>query len=138
VISALPNLHIEPTTVPSVTAATKPLQDSTWAILLHGKLTRASRRWSMAHELKHILDHPFETILYARPQGSRDLAQDTCEYFAACLLMPARWVRLAWRTGMHDPRALARHFGVPPYAAVVRLLQLGLIPPTSRHLTREA
>lgn len=90
----------------------------------------------MAHELKHILDHPFVTILYARHPP--ELAHEVCEYFAACLLMPRRWVRAAWAEGVRDERALARRFGVTVEALRVRLLQLGLIEPTALCLTREA
>ena len=30
-----------------------------WLILLNGAVSRGRQRWSLAHELKHILDHPF-------------------------------------------------------------------------------
>ena len=94
------------------------------------------QRFSLAHELKHILDHPFETILYAR--GSTTLAEQTCDYFAACLLMPRRWLRRAWSEGMCDANSLARRFGVTPQAIKVRLLQVGLIEPTALCLAKEA
>jgi predicted transcriptional regulator len=37
-----------------------------------------------------------------------------CDYFAACLLMPRRWLRQAWSEGMRDVPGLARRFGVTP------------------------
>jgi Zn-dependent peptidase ImmA (M78 family) len=52
--------------------------------------------------------------------------------------MPRRWIYHAWRTGTRDVHVLARRFGVTPQAVRVRLLQVGLIEPTSGYLTKEA
>jgi Zn-dependent peptidase ImmA (M78 family) len=75
-----------------------------WLILLNAADSRGRQRFSLAHELKHILDHPFVTILYARWGESTDQAEQACDYFASCLLMPSRWLRQAWAEGMRDVR----------------------------------
>lgn len=88
----------------------------------------------MAHELKHILDHPFVTVLYPHPSKCSEVAEQACDYFAACMLMPKRWIRQAWAEGTRDATVLSRRFGVSPQAVKIRLLQVGLIEPTSRYL----
>jgi Zn-dependent peptidase ImmA (M78 family) len=65
-------------------------------------------------------------------------AEQVCDYFAACLLMPRRWLRQAWAEGVRDDKVLARRFGVTPQAIKVRLLQVGLIEPTDLYLAKEA
>lgn len=109
-----------------------------WLIMLNASDCPTRQRWSLAHEFKHILDHPFEPIIYRRGDSAKAQIEQACEYFAACLLMPRRWVRRAWRTGSREPEVLAETFGVSPHAMRVRLLQIGLIPATSHHLMREA
>jgi Zn-dependent peptidase ImmA (M78 family) len=109
-----------------------------WLILLNAAEPRGRQRFSLAHELKHILDHPFVTILYPRRDVSTELAEQVCDYFAACLLMPRRWLRQAWAEGMRDVPGLARRFGVTRQAVKVRLLQVGLIEPTAWCLAKEA
>jgi Zn-dependent peptidase ImmA (M78 family) len=109
-----------------------------WLILLNADDCSTRQRWSLTHEFKHILDHPFESIIYRRGDSTTAQTEQACEYFAACLLMPRRWVRRAWRAGIREPEVLAETFGVSPHAMRVRLLQIGLIPATSHHLMREA
>jgi Zn-dependent peptidase ImmA (M78 family) len=136
IIAELPNVQIERIDAPKSFQAAVKWSDGRWLILVNGRMTRASQRFSVAHELKHILDHPFVTILYERQQPK--LAHEACEYFAACLLMPRRWMRAAWAEDQQDERSLARRFGVSVKALKVRLLQLKLIEPTALCVTREA
>jgi Zn-dependent peptidase ImmA (M78 family) len=134
VIARLPHIQIERVKAAQAYAATE-WSHGRWLIILNGAESRGRQRWSLAHELKHILDHPFVTIVY--PRRDECIAERACDYFAACLLMPSRWVRPAWADA-RDIRILARRFGVTPQAVLVRLLQLGLIEPTSRYLVKEA
>jgi Zn-dependent peptidase ImmA (M78 family) len=137
IIAKLPRIQIERVT-PAQALAAAEWSNGRWLILLNGAVSRGRQRFSLAHELKHILDHPFVTILYPRDDECTELAERSCDYFAACLLMPRRWLRQAWTDGQRDSRVLARRFGVTPQAVMVRLLQLGLIEPTSRYLAKEA
>jgi Zn-dependent peptidase ImmA (M78 family) len=137
IIAALPHIQIE-RVVPAKAQAAAEWSNGRWLILLNGAMSRGRQRFSLAHELKHILDHPFVTILYPRRDECTELAEQACDYFAACLLMPRRWLRQAWAEGDRDVYALTRRFGVTPQAVKVRLLQVGLIDPTSRYLAKEA
>ena len=134
VIAGLPHLQIERVT-PAKAQAAAQWSHGRWLILINGADTKRRQRFSLAHELKHILDHPFVTILY---RGRPELAEQVCDYFAACLLMPRRWLRQAWAEGVRDQHVLSRRFGVTPQAVKVRLLQVGLIEPTAWCLAREA
>ncbi len=135
VIAGMPRIQIERVAPASALAATQ-WSHGRWLIIINGAVSRGRQRWSLAHELKHILDHPFVTILY--PRGSTEPAEQACDYFAGCLLMPRRWLRRAWFQNVRDGRTLARLFGVTPEAVKVRLLQVGLIEPTALCLVKEA
>lgn len=137
IIADLPRIQVERVTPSQAHAATE-WSHGRWLIILNSADSRGRQRWSLAHEFKHILDHPFVTIAYRRPDKCTELAERSCDYFAACLLMPRRWIRKAWADGERDVRVLARRFGVTPQAILVRLLQVGLIEPTSGYLLREA
>ena len=136
-IAALPNIQIERVEHAQAQAAAE-WSNGRWLIILNGAMSRRRQRFSLAHELKHILDNPFVTILYPGRDECTELAEQACDYFAACLLMPKRWLRQAWTDGVRDVRVLARRFGVTHQAVRVRLLQIGLIEPTSRYLAKEA
>jgi Zn-dependent peptidase ImmA (M78 family) len=138
IIAELPGIEIQRAATASAQAAAE-WSHGRWLILLNAAETRGRQRFSLAHEFKHILDHPFATILYpGRSEGRSELAEQVCDYFAACLLMPRRWLRRAWAEGVRDSHVLARRFGVTPQAVKVRLLQVGLIEPTAWCLAKEA
>jgi Zn-dependent peptidase ImmA (M78 family) len=103
-----------------------------WVILINRDDTWGRQRFTMAHELKHVIDHPKLATLYANPRfGSAYLqAERAADYFAACLLMPRAWVKRAfYDKGVRDPRALARLFDVSAAAMRVRVDQLQLFEP---------
>ena len=102
-----------------------------WLISLNASEPWTRQRFSLAHELKHVIDHPGVNIVYAGDQQAEYLA----DYFAACLLMPRRYVRAVWYDGMQSLAALSEHFGVSERAMAVRLQYLGLREPTARHAT---
>jgi Zn-dependent peptidase ImmA (M78 family) len=105
-----------------------------WVILLNSYEPAARQRFSLAHEFKHVLDHPYVHIAYGSlsTPTSRHALEQLCDYFAACLLMPRPWVKAMWASGLQDIVALARQFEVSPQAMQVRLLQLGLMDPYLR------
>jgi Zn-dependent peptidase ImmA (M78 family) len=137
IIAELPAIQIERVTSGKAQAAVQ-WSHGRWLILINAAQPRGRQRFSLGHELKHILDHPFVTILYPRREVSTELAEQVCDYFAACLLMPRRWLRQAWAEGLRDVPGLTRRFGVTPQAVKVRLLQVGLIEPTAWCLAKEA
>lgn len=107
-----------------------------WQIVLNGAEPWVRQKFSLAHEFKHVLDHPFVAEAYTRigESGStKEPVERVCDYFAGCLLMPKLWVTsLYYNRGVRDLPTLARRFGVSQTAMRVRLLQLGLIEPAPR------
>lgn len=107
---------------------------SHWQIVLRAGDHPRRRRFSLAHELKHCLDHPYREFIYA---GLLDRLQEAqveriADRFAAGLLMPKRLVISAFTSGEQDLHQLARHFDVSPRAMRIRLEHLGLSEPTPR------
>ena len=99
-----------------------------WVIVINGAEGPLRRRYSLAHELKHIIDHPHRFSLY-RDHGhlsGRDQAEWAAEFFAACLLMPKAWIRLLWDDGCRTVESVADHLNVSVRAAENRLRQLGM------------
>src|SRR5205823_14654107 len=90
---------------------------------------------SLAHEFKHVLDNPFVATLYPLPGRGydRQRAEQLCDHFAACLLMPRAWIAALWTMGFRHPQALANRFRVSPTAMQIRLQGIGLVQPRARY-----
>lgn len=113
--------------------------DLGWVVVIRGDESQVRQRFSLAHELKHVLDDPFIDWLYPG-QGhltGSERAERICDYFAACLLMPKRWLIGDWRGGRRDISRLAGRYNVSRRAMEVRLSQLGLLAPTPRCMGTE-
>ncbi|MEU0537071.1 ImmA/IrrE family metallo-endopeptidase [Amycolatopsis tolypomycina] len=106
-----------------------------WQIGVNRDDSSTRRRFTLAHEFKHVLDHPFMRVLYLDAWGRTDdqRVENVCDYFAACLLMPRPWVKRAWATLSQDQTELAAYFRVSPAAMARRLADLKLTEPTQRH-----
>jgi Zn-dependent peptidase ImmA (M78 family) len=132
-IANLPRVQVERMSPAPVSGATQ-WSHGRWLIILNGSETRGRQRFSLAHEFKHVLDNPFIDVLYpARgDMTSGDRAEQVCDYFAACLLMPRLWLKRAWTSGEQSTRTLARHFDVSQAAMGVRLRQTGLLQAEAR------
>ncbi|MFI6291949.1 ImmA/IrrE family metallo-endopeptidase [Nonomuraea sp. NPDC050790] len=100
-----------------------------WVIGVNRDDSRTRRRFTLAHEFKHILDHPFIDRIYGDTSGkpSDKRAELLCDHFAACLLMPRPWVKRLWTQETQDVRVLAATFNVSPAAMSLRLQHLGLV-----------
>jgi len=107
-----------------------------WVILLRRDEPKVRQRFSLAHELKHILDDPFVRRLYPAlgHNSAYTRAERICDYFAGCLLMPKRWLLSDWRQGRRSVERLSARYHVSRAAMRVRLDQLGLSEPTPRCL----
>lgn len=109
-----------------------------WAIVLHAGEPRVRQRFSLAHEIKHVLDDGLATQLQGGlyPAGGGFTAAERtewiCDYFAACLLMPKLLVRRDWTAGLQRIVPLARRYEVSTQAMRVRLEHLGLLEPVPR------
>lgn len=99
-----------------------------WVICLNRSDSPARQRFTLLHELKHVIDHGASCRLY---RGSRLLtanrqAERAADYFAGCVLVSKRSLKAIWGQGLHDPIQLACYFGVSAAAIQVRLDQTGL------------
>lgn len=107
-----------------------------WLIVLNADEPETRQRFSLAHELKHVIDHTTKerTCWDEGWRSGADKAERLADHFAACLLMPKRHVKAAW--GRHpNLQALADSFGVSLPAARVRASYLGLLDPIERCMT---
>lgn len=132
-ITSLPRVQVERMTPAPVSGATQ-WSRGRWLILINGADPIGRQRFSLAHEFKHVLDHPFIGTLYPATPGmtAREREEQVCDYFAGSLLMPRPWLKRSWASGTQDLRSLAREFEVSRAAMRVRLLQVGLIQPAER------
>lgn len=104
-------------------------QDGKWRIVINRDDSWGRQRFTLSHELKHLIDHPVQRTLYRDSRfGTADaLAESAADYFAACLLMPKAWLkRCYYDDGFQDPTVLARQFRVSAQAMRFRFDQLGL------------
>lgn len=107
-----------------------------WLITVKTTDAPTRRRFTLAHEFKHVIDHPVIDTLYPDAATSDQTArriEAVCDHFAACLLMPGLWVKKAWLSGTHDIDALAKLFNVSPAAMRIRINILGLHDQAGSH-----
>ncbi|WP_157488941.1 ImmA/IrrE family metallo-endopeptidase [Pseudofrankia sp. DC12] len=95
------------------------------------------RRFSLAHELKHLLDDPIVKTAYVKlGYGSEDYRarqiERICDHFAACFLMPRSVLKRFWMGGLQDLEPLAEQFKVSMSAMQIRLKYLGLTDEAER------
>lgn len=99
-------------------------QGQSWQIAVAEGDAPVRQRFTIAHEMKHVIDHTHRTFL---PDG---MTEKMADYFAACLLMPKRLVVRLWGQGVQDIEVLADQFEVSTAAMRVRLAQIGLARPS--------
>ncbi len=127
-LRTLPGVHVETVTGLDVSGATRQVA-GTWIVLLNQDEPPVRQRFSLAHELKHVIDDHAIDKLYPR-QGwltAKDRAEKVCDFFAACLLMPRPLVKRLYSQGVQNPLDLGRRFEVSPQAMNIRLHQIGLV-----------
>jgi Zn-dependent peptidase ImmA (M78 family) len=106
--------------------------DGRWLIVVNRDSVPGRRRFTLAHEFKHVLDHPGVDVTY-RDLGRGDSRkhdqqiETICNHFAACVLMPRAWIKRAWSNGIQEEEALAGLFNVSVEAMHTRLVYLGYI-----------
>lgn len=130
-IEGLPRVRVRYVTADGLSGAIA-WRKSRWWILVNRDDSRGRQLFSLAHELKHLLDHPLNATIYrdSRYGSAAAAGERAADYFAACLLMPKSWLkRCFYDEGFRDPRVLARRFGVSAAAMRYRFDQLGLLEP---------
>lgn len=102
-----------------------------WLIVVNSSDSATRRRFTLSHEFKHVLDHPFANVIYSKladAEAERErMTERICDYFAGCLLVPRNWLKRAWANGIQERTALAALFNVSEAAIQVRLQQTGTI-----------
>ena len=123
-LDVLSNLHrIELGSADLPTSGLSYWTGTTWRLEANRTEPEVRRRFTLAHEFKHVIDHPSRDLLYDN-HWTRERVADQ---FAACLLMPKTLVVRAWCSGEQDIDRLAELFVVSSEAMTRRLLALGLI-----------
>jgi len=111
---------------------------SQWIIFVRRSDCRTRRRFTMMHELAHIVHHGYGDRLFAgrewlpNDQRITDAARQrerAADYFAGCVLMPRTQVFALWARGGRTAADVAAYFDVSEAAAKVRLEQLELFQP---------
>ena len=107
-----------------------------WLLIVNSRKHEPTRRFSLAHEFKHVIDHSTRGFLYTgMPQmTAAEQGEGAADYFASCLLMPTAWLQRASTSGCRTTAEFARRFNVPHRVAATRLTQLGLAPEQTRQL----
>ncbi|KXP04263.1 MULTISPECIES: ImmA/IrrE family metallo-endopeptidase [Tsukamurella] len=135
IISELPKIRILPSSNAADGANFWDWRSKQWIILLNRADSWRRQRFTLAHEYKHIIDHPNRERLYHGTLADRH-AEQAGDYFAGCLLVPRRLLKRAWGNGIQRQDDLARAFNVSEQAIRVRLRQTGLVMPTDTQVAR--
>jgi Zn-dependent peptidase ImmA (M78 family) len=140
-IADLPKIdvHLEPRHRMPTLAGFSQWCDGRWLIVINKNSVPGRRRFTLAHEFKHILDHNVARIAYKSIGHGDERRHDQqieliCNHFAACALMPRTWVKRAWASGIQDDEALAGLFKVSIEAMHTRLVYLGFVGDTRQPL----
>ncbi|MHB8510863.1 MAG: ImmA/IrrE family metallo-endopeptidase [Actinomycetota bacterium] len=96
-----------------------------WRIGIRATEPWVRQRFTIAHELKHVLDAPLNQF-GCDDERETPGVEAICDHFAACVLMPKLWLKRAWGNGLQNVSQLARHFGVSNQAMQIRLQTIGL------------
>jgi hypothetical protein len=101
-----------------------------WLIVLNRRQHEPGRRFALAHELKHVIDHTTHSFLYRGMPGMPPVeqAERAADYFAGCLLAPQLFLGRACADGAKTPAEIGRLFAIPRPLANTRLAQCGLAP----------
>jgi Zn-dependent peptidase ImmA (M78 family) len=140
-IAELPKIevHLEPRHRMPTLAGFSQWSDGRWLIVVNRDCVSGRRRFTLAHEFKHILDHnaakiAYRTIGYGDNRRHDRQVELICNHFAACVLMPRVWIKRAWTSGIQDEEALAGLFKVSVVAMHTRLVYLGFVEDTRKPL----
>lgn len=101
-----------------------------WQMRISKGARVATRRFTLAHEFKHILDDPAVDSAYRNlgidEYDRKAITEEVCEHFADCFLMPRLMVARAVRSDVRNVARLAAVFGVLQSDMDRRLQDLGL------------
>ncbi len=101
----LPNLEVElePSYLMNHFAGISHFPKGHWVIFVDKNDIHGRRRYTLAHEFKHVIDHSLDRLAYQRlgyddNERRRAHVEALCQYFAACFLMPKTTPSASWRS----------------------------------------
>jgi len=99
-----------------------------WLVHINSNSTRARQRFTMYHEIFHILAHWKGTPVFKKASRSREgvFNELLADHFAANMLLPKGWVKKMWPE-VKDVGQMAAIFEVPKPIMYLDLRALGLI-----------
>lgn len=105
-------------------------QGEQWTILVNSKHNEARQRYTLAHEFAHYCLHrndysTFEDTAFFRKEENKTMIEYEANQFAAELLMPEKFVKLAISEDILSLKELSKRFGVSLIAMRNRLINLG-------------
>ncbi len=98
-----------------------------WLVHLNSRDTRARQRFTLYHEIFHILAHGKATPVFKKTSCSHKGAFNEllADHFAAIILLPEKWVKEKW-TEINDLSEMAALFDVPKSVMYLGLKAMGL------------
>ena len=144
-VEALPLHEVREIAGTDASGFTKRLRGGGYFIGVNKNASHTHRRFTLAHEFKHLLDYPYVKTLYSRlGQGDEEQYHKQLERiadtFAAHFLMPSTLLKQVWTTPLQDVPALAGLFTVSEQAMRIRLENEGLLDldqrPTAMYFRR--
>ena len=129
VITALPGIQIDWRAGWPLSGMAVQTRPHHWRIVIASHEPLRRKRFSVAHEFKHVLDDPFIDRVHPHLKAEQHerRSERLCNYFAACLLMPRGWLKADWAAGIQNLRELAKRYYVSDVAMRTRLQELGLL-----------
>lgn len=131
-VKGLPASEMQEITGRDASGFTKRLRDGTYLLAVNRNRAHSHRRFTVAHEFKHLLDYPYVKTLYGRlGHDNKDLhdrqIERIADTFAAHFLMPSTLLKQVWGGQLQDLPALAGLFTVSEEAMQIRLQNEGLL-----------
>ncbi|MDB9846213.1 ImmA/IrrE family metallo-endopeptidase [Acidimicrobiales bacterium] len=104
----------------------------TWVILVNTSEALVRQRFSICHELHHIICHSTKSAMFGGGKQQTADPEKIADVFAANVLMPKALVKRYWGRGPRNITSMARRFDVSTQAMRYRLRQLGLVDTPER------
>jgi hypothetical protein len=116
---------------------TKRLRNGDYFMGITKQAAHTHRRFTAAHEIKHLLDYPYNHTMYDRlgygdDERNHKQRERIADHFAAHFLVPDALLKQAWSTGLQDRVALAGLFAVSEDTMRIRLEQEGFLDSDDR------
>lgn len=131
-VQLLPAHKIQEITGGDASGFTTKTPDGHYLIAVNKNSSHTHRRFTLAHEVKHLIDYPYARILHAKlglgnTERQEHQIERICDHFAAHFLVPSTLLKQAWARGIQDVSALAALFTVSTETMHIRLENEGFL-----------